>query len=146
MGARLVDAPDHGGARLRPDLTRALAVETTFFSVCAAAWWIAHSHPTGVLELGLFALSAVALGIQSSTFHLVSGHPTTYLTGTVTTLIVRLARRRRDADDSRSRSWLALVGVIVGAALGALAARHATGWAQKFVRRVVSSDVLVQRE
>lgn len=74
-------------------------------------------------------LNALALGIQSSTVQRfgVAGLSTTYLTGTLTTLISRLTSGHRLRDVTPSA--LTLVGLITGAALGALLATRAPMWA-----------------
>jgi uncharacterized membrane protein YoaK (UPF0700 family) len=64
--------------------------------------------------------TALALGIQSSTVQRfgVSGMSTTYLTGTLTTVVMRLAAGRRVREVWHSIEIL--VGLVAGAAAGAL--------------------------
>jgi uncharacterized membrane protein YoaK (UPF0700 family) len=64
--------------------------------------------------------TALALGIQSSTVQRfgVSGMSTTYLTGTLTTVVIRLAGGRRIREVWHSVEIL--LGLVAGAALGAL--------------------------
>ncbi len=119
------------GARIagtaRPDdpvwpraVTLAMSVEAAVIAIYAAGWWMAASHPRGAVQLGLLVLNAVAVGIQSSTVQRfgVPGLSTTYLTGTLTSLVIRLTAGRRLRDVSHSGQLL--LGLIGGAALGAL--------------------------
>ena len=53
----------------------------------------------------------------------ISAQKTTYLTGTLTTVVIRLTSGKRLADVSHSL-WI-LFGLVVGAAAGALLVRHA---------------------
>jgi uncharacterized membrane protein YoaK (UPF0700 family) len=71
------------------------------------------------VALGLLLCTATALGIQSSTVQRfgVSGMSTTYLTGTLTTVVMRLARGRGVREVWHSIEIL--LGLIVGAAAGA---------------------------
>ena len=72
-------------------VTRALALEVVVLAAFALGW--ALRAPT----TGLIALSALAMGAQSAAVHRLelSGISTTYLTGTLTHLVARLAGRER---------------------------------------------------
>ncbi|TAM90487.1 MAG: DUF1275 domain-containing protein [Jatrophihabitans sp.] len=99
-------------------VTRALGVECALFLLCAVGWWLQGSQPRGVVQLALLGGNAVALGVQSSSVQRfgVSGLSTTYMTGTLTTLIVRLTsgHRVRDVADS-----LQILGGLLAGALAA---------------------------
>jgi uncharacterized membrane protein YoaK (UPF0700 family) len=103
-------------------LSRALTVELAIFVAVAIGWWASGSDPTGALQSTELAASALALGIQSSAIVRlnVSGLSTTYLTGTLTTLVHTLTTTRR--LKGAGRSLCLLVALVVGAALGALLA------------------------
>jgi uncharacterized membrane protein YoaK (UPF0700 family) len=103
-------------------LSRALGVELGIFAAVAAGWWASGSHPAGVTQSALLAASALALGIQSgAVLRLnVSGLSTTYLTGTLTTLVQTLTTTRR--LKGAGRSLCLLIALIAGAAIGALLA------------------------
>ena len=78
-------------------VTTALTVELVLFAVFAAWWWAPGSAPdAAVRSLPLLALNAAALGMQSSAIQRfgVSGLSTTYLTGTLTTVVIRLTQRK----------------------------------------------------
>lgn len=99
-------------------VTRALAVEGAVLCVYAAAWWATGSAPGSGLQLVLLVLNAFALGVQSSTIQRfgVSGLSTTYMTGTLTTLVVKIAAGRHPREVAHSGAVLA--ALIAGAALG----------------------------
>lgn len=105
-------------------VTVALAVEAGLFAGYAIGWWASGSHPRGTLQLVLLSVNAVALGVQSSSVQRfgVSGLSTTYMTGTLTTLVVRLTsgHRVRDVADSLQL----LFGLVGGAVAAALLAEH----------------------
>lgn len=108
-----------------PAVTRALLVELTCFVAFAVAWWATGAMPTGSVQLALLAANAVALGVQSSAVQRfgVGGLSTTYMTGTLTTLIGRVTSggRVRDIRDS-----LEILGsLIAGAAIAALLLEYA---------------------
>ena len=62
----------------------------------AGGWWVERRGPGPHVALALLLGTAIALGIQSSTVQRfgVSGMSTTYLTGTLTTVVIRLATGR----------------------------------------------------
>ncbi len=106
-------------------VTTTLAVELVVLAAFAAGWEASGGHPaTGVTSI-LLALNAVALGIQSAAVLRfgVGGLSTTYLTGTLTTVLGSVARR--DPFRSYARSVAVLLALVGGACLGALAAIHA---------------------
>jgi uncharacterized membrane protein YoaK (UPF0700 family) len=110
-------------------VTRALAIEGAVIGIYATAWWASGAHPSGRLQLSLLVLNALALGIQSSTVQRfgVAGMSTTYLTGTLTTMIGRLTSGHRLRDVAHSA--LTLLGLIGGAALGGVLVLCAPMWA-----------------
>jgi uncharacterized membrane protein YoaK (UPF0700 family) len=129
IGARLVGtavAEDH----IWPSAaTRGFAVEAGIFVVYAVGWCRWGPHPTPVLAAILLGLSAIGLGIQSSAVRRfgVSGLSTTYLTGTLTTLVIRMSTGGRFRDVARDLSLL--VAVVGGAAVAALLiALHLSGY------------------
>ena len=125
VGVRIAGIAKPDDPAWPPAVARALAVEFCLLVFYAAGWWVVGGKPAGALAAGLLGLSALALGIQSATVQRfgVSGLSTTYLTGTLTTLVSRLVTRRRSRDDSRH--LLILAGLIVGAALAAVLALYA---------------------
>ncbi len=108
-------------------VNRALIVEFVIFAVYAALYWGSGSHPSGTLMSVLLAMNSFALGMQSSAIQRygVSGLSTTYMTGTLTTLVIRIASGRPLRDVAHSGTLL--IALIVGAAAAASAVRWADG-------------------
>lgn len=120
LGSRLAGVARKDQPIWPPAVTRALSVEFVIFAGYAVGWWAQGSAPRGIVQLALLGGNAVALGVQSSSVQRfgVPGLSTTYMTGTLTTLIVRLTsgHRVRDVADSLQ----ILCGLIAGA-IGAAA-------------------------
>lgn len=82
-------------------VTLALVLEWAFLIVFAVGWqYTSSTSPTPAASAALIVLSALAMGVQSAAArHLdVSGIATTYITGTLTSLVARLV------------SWAGVVG------------------------------------
>ncbi|MBM0202654.1 DUF1275 family protein [Micromonospora sp. STR1s_5] len=94
------------------------------FVVFAVVWEVTLHTPDAGVHLALLMLSAVALGVQSSAIQRfgVSGLSSTYLTGTLTSLIAGVAARSPWAS-LRPKAQV-LLALMVGAAVGALVALH----------------------
>ncbi|MBT0773829.1 DUF1275 domain-containing protein [Kineosporia sp. J2-2] len=108
-------------------VNRALLVELVVFAVYAILYWANGNHPEGTLMAILLAMNAFALGMQSSAIQRygVSGLSTTYMTGTLTTLVIRLASGRPLRDVAHAGTLL--ISLVVGAAAAAAALRWAEG-------------------
>jgi uncharacterized membrane protein YoaK (UPF0700 family) len=119
LGARLAGTPRAGDSVWPRPVTVALAVEFVLFVAYAVGWWASGGAPGTGVALALLLCTAVALGIQSSTVQRfgVSGMSTTYLTGTLTTVVIRLATGRGVREVWHSIEIL--LGLIAGAAAGA---------------------------
>jgi uncharacterized membrane protein YoaK (UPF0700 family) len=119
LGARLAGSPSPGDRIWPRRVTLGLAVELVLMAAYAAAWWITGGQPGTTASLGLLLALSAALGIQSSTVQRfgVSGMSTTYLTGTLTTVVMRLATGRGVREVWHSIEIL--VGLVAGAAAGA---------------------------
>lgn len=120
IGGRVAGEPRPTDTPWPPAVTRALLVELAAFAVFAIAWWALSGAPPDAWLAPLLALNAVALGVQSSAIIRfgVSGLSTTYMTGTLTAVITRLAARH--PLNSIGRSGAVLAGLICGAAAGAV--------------------------
>jgi uncharacterized membrane protein YoaK (UPF0700 family) len=110
-----------------PAVTRALVVETGLFLVYAIGWWGVGGDPGGAMKPLLLGVCAFALGIQSSAVRRfgVSGLSTTYLTGTLTTLVMRLASGGRLRDLAQHLALL--MALVTGAVAVALLLRLRLG-------------------
>ena len=118
LGARVAGSPVAGDPVWPRAVTAGLAVELVLYAGFAVGWWIADADPGQVLRSVLLLTLAMALGIQSSTVQRfgVSGLSTTYLTGTLTTVVIRLASGRGLREVRGSVEIL--LGLVVGAAAG----------------------------
>jgi uncharacterized membrane protein YoaK (UPF0700 family) len=125
VGARVAGTHQPGDGVWPAAVTRALIVELAVLLVFAIGWEATGGHPGESLQLTLLAANAVALGIQSSTTQRfgVSGLSTTYLTGTLTGVVIRLASggSLREAAGSMQ----ILVALVVGAVAGGALTLHA---------------------
>lgn len=121
-GAHIAGAPRSDDPVWPRQLTIALCVEWAIFAAVAVGWWASGSDPTGALQITELAASAFALGIQSSAVLRlnVSGLSTTYLTGTLTTLVQSVTTTRRLKGGGRSLCLL--IALVSGAAIGTVLA------------------------
>jgi uncharacterized membrane protein YoaK (UPF0700 family) len=130
IGTRIVGQAREGDPVWPPAVTRALTVELALFVLFAIGWEAAGGAPEAELtQLLLLATTAVALGIQSGTILRfgVPGLSSTYLTGTLTSAVARLAGGRPVRDVVGNLKLLA--GVIAGAAAGGLLQQEAPRFA-----------------
>ncbi|MFD1824338.1 DUF1275 family protein [Mumia zhuanghuii] len=125
VGTRVAGRPRGDDGAWPPAVTVALLAELGLLAAYAVGWWLLDSDPHGAWILPLLALCAAGLGIQASAILRfgVSGLSSTYLTGTLTTLVVTLASDRRPRGLGRSARLLTalVVGAAIGAALVSLA-------------------------
>ena len=142
LGTRVAGTPQPGDAPWPAEVTRALAIELALFAVFAATWWLLGSDPSTAWSAFLLAVTAMALGLQSSAILRfgVPGLSTTYLTGTLTTVVVRLVSRRPLHTVRHSAAILA--ALVAGAAMGAALVTHARPVAPA-VQLVLLGTVLV---
>lgn len=119
VGTVLAGTPQAGDAVWPARVTAALAAEGVLLAAYAAGWWVSGDDRGTTATLLLLATTAVALGVQSSTVQRfgVSGLSTTFLTGTLTSIVVRLSTRRPLREVVPSVQVIA--GLVVGAAAGA---------------------------
>jgi len=124
VGAHVAGSPRPDDPTWPRRVTRALQLELAVFVVFLVGWEITGGDRSDRLQLALLMLSAVALGMQSSAVQRfgLNGLSSTYLTGTLTSLIGDLAARRPHT------SWLprgqVLVMLMTGAAVSALTTVH----------------------
>lgn len=98
-----------------PSVTRALTLEMLLALAIVVGWEASGANPTGLLQMVLLIFAAAAMGMQSGSVQGlgVSGLSTTYMTGTLTSLLHTLMVRRR----LEARSAFVLSSIIIGAAL-----------------------------
>jgi uncharacterized membrane protein YoaK (UPF0700 family) len=106
-------------------VTRALIVQLGVLLLFVIGWEASGGHPSTTLQLPLLAFNAVALGMQSSTTQRfgVSGLSTTYLTGTLTGVVIRLASG--GGLRAAAGSMQILAALVAGAAAGGALTLHA---------------------
>lgn len=117
IGTRIAGTPVSNDPVWPAAVTRALWVELVLFTAVGLSWWAFGSDPPASAYLPLLAASAAALGLQSSAIQRfgVSGLSTTYLTGTLTTVVIRLTTGH--GFRAVRHSAVILLGLIVGAGL-----------------------------
>ena len=149
IGAHVAGTPQKGDPVWPHAVTVALGWEFGLFASFACAWWLLGSAPPSDFFLPLLAVNAAALGLQSSAIQRfgVSGLSTTYLTGTLTHVMIRLVSGH--GLRSVGHSVAMLVGLVVGAAVGAALIRFAAAalpLAQLLTVGGVLTVVRMQRE
>ena len=119
LGTLLAGTPRPGDGAWPSRVTLGVAGEGALLVVYAVGWWVSGADRGATATLLLLATTAVALGVQSSTVQRfgVSGLSTTFLTGTLTAIVVRLTTRRPLREVLPSIQVIA--GLVVGAAAGA---------------------------
>ena len=128
LGARIARSPEPDDPVWPSAVTRALAIEAVVLVAYATCWWTIGPDRGVVGNVTLLGLGAIALGIQSAAMQRFGpGLNTTFLSGSLTTLVACLATRHRLRDIPHHP--LVLVGLVCGASLGALLVLHAPTFA-----------------
>jgi uncharacterized membrane protein YoaK (UPF0700 family) len=120
IGAPFAGASSQGQPVWPARVTITLAVELALLAVFSGGWLAAAGRPAGASRLALLATGAAAMGVQSTAVRRLGQMSTTYLTSTLTGVLTALAIRRWPSEWQRSTG--VLIAIVVGAALGALAA------------------------
>lgn len=120
IGARIAGNPVAGDPVWPAGVTRAMGVEFVLFAAVGVAWWLLGSHPPQAAYLPMLAASAAALGLQSSAIQRfgVSGLSTTYLTGTLTSVVIKLTSGH--GFRAVGHSLTILLGLVAGAGIMAV--------------------------
>jgi uncharacterized membrane protein YoaK (UPF0700 family) len=128
LGARVARTRKADDPVWPPAITRALAIEALIFVMYAACWWSVGARPDIVAKVVLLGLGAVALGIQSSAMQRFAvGLNTTFLSGSLTTLVGQLATGHRFRETRHH--LLFLLGLVCGGAVAALLIIHSPAFA-----------------
>ncbi len=124
LGAHIAGAAVSSDPVWPRQVTRALTAESVILLVFLLVWEVTLGHRSPDAALGLLMIAASALGIQSSAIQRfgVSGLSSTYLTGTLTTLIGAVAARC--PRHTLLPSAQVLTALIAGAGVGALVVEH----------------------
>lgn len=123
--------------------TAALTAETVVLATFSAGWVAAGGHPSGVLQDTLLSLAAAAMGMQSAAVRRLGPLSTTYLTSTLTGVVMALALRQRPGEGRRSLGILA--AFVAGAVIGAVVASYAADWVPAPVLIPIAAVVAVAR-
>jgi uncharacterized membrane protein YoaK (UPF0700 family) len=100
-----------------------LGLELCLLAAFSAGWLAASGTPGPIASLGLLAIAAIAMGMQSAAVRRLGQFSTTYLTSTLTGMLAGLATRSR--PEGWRRSIAILAALPVGAVTGAITAAHA---------------------
>jgi uncharacterized membrane protein YoaK (UPF0700 family) len=125
IGARVAGNPEKGDALWPKPVTVALYVELVLLLGFAVCWFAAGGAPDKSWLLPMLGVNAAALGLQSSAIQRfgVSGLSTTYLTGTLTTVVIKLITGHGLRKVVHSLAILG--GLILGAAVGTVLVEYA---------------------
>ena len=126
IGAPIATRRASGGETWPLSVIVTLAAEFCVLAGFSAGWELTGGSPGPTARLLLIAALAVAMGIQSAAVRELGGMSTTYLTGTLTSVISELATRDRKPGLARSLGVLA--AIVSGAVAGGLVAEHAPAW------------------
>ena len=114
-GARIVAAPSREALWSRA-ITRALVVEAALQAIFLGGWILTDATPDGIAAFALISISGIAMGLQAATTRAVApGRSTTYLTGTITSLLTELSALGVRPD------WWHRASVVIALVAGALA-------------------------
>jgi uncharacterized membrane protein YoaK (UPF0700 family) len=118
-GGRIAPVPERAPALWPRRFSIALALEWAVLAVFDVCFEVLGTHPAGNDTVFLIAVNAVGLGVQSAAVLSlgVRGLSTTYLTGTLTNLLVRAEHHA--PRQHTLRSVAILLALVVGALAGA---------------------------
>lgn len=117
LGSRMGGRPQGEDVLWPAPVTATLLVELLAFAGFTVGWELTDSHPAGAGQLGLLAIAALAMGLQSAAMRSVGATlSTTYLTGTFTSAVASMVTRGQPSQRNRVN-----VAVLVAAAAGAAA-------------------------
>ncbi len=110
------------GAYWSPWIAGTLITEVALLAVFTIGWQITGARPEGGARLFLLAVAAMAMGLQSGVVAVIglADVSTTYLTGTLTSLIGSVASPGRGRGDNNGRRVAALCALAAGAGLSGL--------------------------
>ncbi len=112
----------HDGAHWSAWIAGTLITEGVLLAVFTIGWQITGGRPEGGAQLFLLAVVAMAMGLQSGVVAMMglAGVSTTYLTGTLTSLVGSLASPGYGHGHHNGRRVAALCGLAAGAGLSGL--------------------------
>jgi uncharacterized membrane protein YoaK (UPF0700 family) len=144
VGARIAGRPASGDPPWPRQVTVALIFEFALFVVYAIGYELAdRGHPNSSVQPVLLTLTAIGLGLQSAAVQRFgeSGLSTTYMTGTLTTLVARLATGGTAKDALPSLRLL--IGLLGGAMAGGALALYARPFAPVFQLALLAGVLVI---
>jgi uncharacterized membrane protein YoaK (UPF0700 family) len=122
--AREADRPhDDESGRWPGRVVICLGLEFCLLAAFSAAWLAVGGRPRPHAGLGLLALAAAGMGVQSAAVRRLGQFSTTYLTSTLTGVLAGLATR--SLPEGWRRSLAILAALPAGAVIGAITAANA---------------------
>ena len=119
VGTSIIGVGREVGALWPRRVTVVLAVQLLVLVALAVGWVLTDADPTGAVQLVLLVAAAGGMGMQSAAMRgLGAAVATTYLTGTLTSLIAGWLGRPGPHSDTAGVA--SLVAAVVGAACGGL--------------------------
>ncbi len=115
--------PGHGdGAHWSAWIAGALITEVVLLAAFTIGWQVTGARPEGGAQLFLLAVAAMAMGVQSGAVAMMglADVSTTYLTGTLTSLVGSLANPGHGHAERNKRRVAALCALAAGAGLSGL--------------------------
>jgi uncharacterized membrane protein YoaK (UPF0700 family) len=139
MGARIAGSPQTGDPCWPRPVSVALGVELLVLLGFSVAWWVSDSEPGTRVQLALLIADAIALGIQSSAVVRfgIRGLSTTYMTGTLTSVMSALAAGRHPSN------WVSSAQILVSVVCGGAMAAAAHSYAHAAIPALQFGPVLV---
>ena len=126
IGAPIATRRARGGETWPLSVSVTLVAEFCVLAAFSVGWELTGGRPGSTAQVLLIAALAVAMGIQSAAVRQLGGMSTTYLTGTLTAVVIELVTRDRGPGFARSVGVLA--AIVSGAGVGGLVAEHAPAW------------------
>jgi len=120
VGARIAGSPRTGDQCWPRAVSVALCLELVLLLGFSVVWWFSDAKPGAELQLVLLVADALALGVQSSAILRfgIRGLSTTYMTGTLTSVMSALAAGRHPSNWVSSAQIL--VSVVCGGGMAAV--------------------------
>jgi uncharacterized membrane protein YoaK (UPF0700 family) len=122
--ARERDRPPAGQGAVWPSrVTACLAAEVAVLAAVSVGWWLTGGRPGSTAQFVLLGLAGAAMGMQGAAVRRLGQMSSTYLTSTLTGVLVSLVYR--EAPEGLGRSLAVLAAIVAGAVAGAITAGHA---------------------
>ena len=126
LGSPLARTPERGQPAWPLRVTLTLTAELAVLIAFCAGWLASGDQRGTASRLALLVLGAAAMGMQSVAVRRLGQMSSTYMTSTLTGVLAALALRQLPPEWQRSVG--ALISLVAGAVLGALAAVESPSW------------------